>query len=266
MLIIGERINGMFQDVKKAIQTKDKTIIQNLARRQVAAGAQVLDVNVGPASSDQIGTMKWLVEIIQEVVDVTLALDSSKPAVIKEAIGLCKKPVFINSTTAQKEKLDVLLSLAVEKEASLIGLTMDEKGIPRDADSRAEMAVKIVTEAAEKGLPMERLYLDPIILPCNVAQAQALQVLETIRQIKILASPPPRTVLGLSNVSQGTPHRPLINRIYLVMAMAAGLDAAIVDPMDRELMEAAITAELLLNKTIYCDSFLGNIGDRKRLA
>jgi 5-methyltetrahydrofolate corrinoid/iron sulfur protein methyltransferase len=122
------------------------------------------------------------------------------------------------------------------------------------------MAVKIVTVATEKGLPMERLYLDPIILPCNVAQAQAPQVLETIRQIKILANPPPRTVLGLSNVSQGTPHRPLINRIYLVMAMTAGLDAAIVDPMDRELMEAVATTELLLNKTIYCDSFLGNIG------
>lgn len=256
MLIIGERINGMFQDVKKAIQTKDKNIIQNLAKQQVKAGSQVLDVNVGPASSDAVAAMKWLVEVIQEVVDVPLALDSSRPQVIKETIGLCKKPAFINSTTAQKEKLDVLLSLAVEKGASLIALTMDEKGIPRDADSRSEMAVRIITEAAGKGLPMERLYLDPIILPCNVAQPQAPQVLEAIKQIKILSSPPPRVVLGLSNVSQGTLFRPLINRTYLVMAIASGLDAAIADPMDKELMEAVITAELLLNKTIYCDSFL----------
>lgn len=256
MLVIGERINGMFKDVKKAIQEKDKSVIQNLARAQRDAGADVLDVNVGPASPDQVGSMKWLIETIQEVVDIPLALDSSKPNVIRDAIDMCKKPPFINSTTAQKEKIDILLPLAIEKDASLIGLTMDEKGVPRDADTRTEIAATIITEATEKGFPMERLYLDPIILPCNVAQPQASHVLEAIKQIKILSTPPCKTVLGLSNVSQGTPHRSLINRIYLVMAITAGLDAAIIDPMDRELVEASITAELLLNKTIYCDSFL----------
>jgi 5-methyltetrahydrofolate corrinoid/iron sulfur protein methyltransferase len=108
----------------------------------------------------------------------------------------------------------------------------------------------------EAGIPVEDIYLDPIILPVNVTQPQALEALESIREFKILSDPPPKTVVGLSNISQGTDKRNLINRIFLVMAIANGLDAAIVDPMDKELMDAVITAELLLNKHIYCDSFL----------
>jgi 5-methyltetrahydrofolate corrinoid/iron sulfur protein methyltransferase len=256
MLVIGERINGMFEDVKKAVATKDVRIIQNLAKKQGEAGAHVLDINVGPASADAAGTMKWLVEVIQDAVSVPLSLDSPNSKVIKSGLEVCKNEVIINSTTGQKEKLDILIPLAMERKASLVGLTMDEKGIPRDANTRSEIAARIITAAMEYGFPLEKLYIDPIILPCNVAQPQAGEVLESIRQIKILSDPPPKTVLGLSNVSQGTKERPLINRIYLIMAINSGLDAAIMDPMDDDLMNAMITAELLLNKNIYCDSFL----------
>ena len=119
-----------------------------------------------------------------------------------------------------------------------------------------EHAVKIVTKCQEVGLDTSDLYLDPIILPVNVAQAQGIEVLESIREFKLLCDPQPKTVVGLSNISQGTKKRSIINRTYLVMAMASGLTAAIMDPLDKKLMDAAITAELILNKTIYCDSFL----------
>lgn len=256
MLVIGELINGMYNEVRKAIGERDKASIQKLARDEVGAGASVLDVNVGPASANPVDAMKWLVETIQEVVDVPLALDSTKPNVIEEGLKLVKKPAMINSTTADKEKLDVLLPLAKQYKASIIALTMDKSGIPRDRNVRTEHAASIVSACQEAGIDASDLYIDPIVLPVNVAQPQAIEVLESIRDFRLLSDPPPKTVVGLSNISQGSNVRPLINRIFLVMAVSQGLDAAILDPLDKELMDAVITAELVLNKHIYCDSFL----------
>lgn len=255
MLIIGELINGMYKQVGYAIVDKDKKIIQKLALEQIKAGANLLDINVGPVSSNPIDDMKWLVDTIQEVTDAGLSLDSPKPKVIEQALKLTKNKAMINSTTADDEKLNALLPLAKEHKAYLIALTM-EKGIPRDRHVRSEMAAKIVSACMEINFDIRDLYIDPIVLPVNVAQSQGLEVLESLREIKLLSDPPPKTSVGLSNVSQGTQNRSLINRTFLVMAITMGLDAAILDPLDKELMDALITSELLLNKYIYCDSFL----------
>ncbi|MDB4349351.1 dihydropteroate synthase [Omnitrophica bacterium] len=256
MLVIGELINGMYKNVGNAIKTKDKAVIQDIAKKQVAAGANMLDVNTGPASSDPKNDIKWLIDAIQEAVDVPLALDSTKADVIEEGLKIAKKNALINSATADDEKLNTLLPMAKKYSAKLIGLAMDKKGIPRDRNQRSELALKIVSSCMEQGFPLEDLYIDPVVLPVNVAQPQGLEVLESIKEFKLLSDPPPKTVVGLSNVSQGTKDRSLINRTYLVMAVGFGLSAAIVDPLDRELMDAVITAELLLNKNIYCDSYL----------
>ena len=256
MLIIGERINGMFKDVAKAIAGKDKQTIQKLAKAQIAEGAGMLDVNVGPAVPDALSAMQWLVETIQQVADVPLALDSTKPEAIEAGLRLVKHKAMINSTTAAKEKLEKLLPMAKQYKASLIGLTMGASGIPRDRHERSQFAAEIVSACIEAGISTADIYLDPIILPVNVTQPQAIEVLESIREFKLLAQPSPKTVIGLSNVSQGTDLRSLINRTFLVMATGAGLDAAIADPLDKDLIDAVITAELLLNKHIYCASFL----------
>ncbi len=256
MLIIGERINGMFKDVGRAIASKDKRVIQDLAQRQVAKGAAILDVNVGPAAADALGAMQWLVETIQEVTNVSLALDSTKPEVIEAGLKLVKQKAIINSTTAAEEKLNLLVPMAKKYNAGIIGLTMGKSGIPRDRHERSAFAAEIVAKCMEVGLPTEDIYLDPIILPVNLAQQQVQEVLESIREFKLLADPAPKTTVGLSNISQGTNRRSLINRIFLTMAIAEGLDSAIADPLDDDLMNAVITAELLLNKHIYCDSFL----------
>ncbi len=256
MLVIGEKINGMYKEVGKAIREKDKETIQKLAKDQVEAGADYLDVNTGPSSANPLEAMEWLVDTIQEVSDAPLCLDTTKPEVMEAGLRKCKGKAMINSTTGQQEKLDALLPLAVKYNASIIGLAMDEKGIPRDAAGRAEIALRIVAAAMEKGINLEDLYIDPLILPVNVAQTTAGHVLESLRQFKLLSDPPPKTVLGLSNVSQGTKARELINRTYLAMAQACDLDAAIIDPLDDDLMDAMITADLLLNKNIYCDAFL----------
>ena len=256
MLVIGERINGMFDAVGKAIANKDKEVIQNLAKQQVNAGADMLDVNTGPAAANQVDVMKWLVETIQEAVEVPLSLDSTKPEVIKAGLNLVKKKALINSTTADPEKMDILIPIAKEYKAGLIGLTMDKKGIPRDMSQRSEFAAQIVTTCQDMGLDLDDLYLDPVILPVNMTQPHAVEVLEAIREIRLLSTPPPKMLVGLSNISQGAKERSLINRTFLAMAIGIGLDAAIMDPLDKDLMNAMITAELLMNKNIYCDSYL----------
>ena len=255
MFIIGERINGMFKKVGAAIANKDKNTIQDLAVAQVKAGANALDVNVGPTAEDPISAMEWLIDTISEVVNVPLAIDSPKVPVLEAGLKKAKKAI-INSTTCEQAKMSTILPLAKKYNVPIVALTISEKGVPADSNGRVELAANLVANAMELGIPTDSIYIDPVILPVNVAQPQCFEVLKAISECKMIASPSPKTILGLSNVSQGTKQRPLINRTYLAMASAYGLDAAILDPLDTELMNTMITADLLLNKNIYCDSYL----------
>ena len=256
MFIIGELINGMYQDAGQAIKNKDKSVIQRLAQEQVNAGCSALDLNCGPASRNPIEDMAWLVQTVQEVTDKTLCLDSTKPNAIEQGLKIIKNKAMINSTSADKEKLDILVPMAIKYKTGLIGLTLDKKGVPQDKDRRLELAAMIVADCQEKGFSPDELYIDPVVLPVNVAQAQLEATLQALSEFKIISQPPPKTVVGLSNVSQGTEQRSLVNRTFLIMGVLNGLDAAILDPLDKELMNSLITAELILNKQIYCDSFL----------
>lgn len=256
MFIIGELINGMYKNIGKAIKEKDKAVIQKCAQDQIKAGADALDVNCGPASANPVSDIQWLVQAIQEVTDKPLAIDSSKPQVIESGLKAVKNKAIINSTTADMEKLNVLVPMAKKYNATLIGLTISAKGIPQNKDQRLELAAVIAGVCADNNFPLENLYLDPIVMPVNVAQAQMKDILEAIREFKIITDPPVKTIVGLSNVSQGTCARSLINRTFATMAVGFGLDGAILDPLDSELVDSLITAELILSKQIYCDSFL----------
>jgi len=266
MILIGERINGMFKDVKQAIAEKNKQVIQDLAKKQVQAGANYLDVNVGTAAADQEGTMQWLVETIQETCSAPLSLDSQKPAVIAAGLKVlgAEAGVILNSTPLNKKSDDQVLDKYIEMaeqagpKASIIALTMDKNGVPQDTDTRVAIAAEIVQKAMEKGFDTQRILIDPILLPVKVpnAQAQPGNILAAVDQIKYLADPAPHITAGLSNISQGATERSLINRIFLAMAISHGLDSAIVDVLDENLMNALATAEMLMNKQIYSDSFL----------
>lgn len=256
MFIIGELINGMFKNVQHAIDKKDKTIIHDLAVRQCEAGASALDVNVGPLSKNPTSDMEWLVTTIQEKVNTRLCLDSTKPDVIEAGLKLTKNKPVINSTTADVEKLDIVVPLALRYNASLIGLALDKKGVPQDKDRRLELAAEIIGFCEASQFPIKELYLDPIVLPISIAQAQSNLIFESIKEFKLLSDPSPQTIVGLSNSSQGTKNRKIINRAYAIMALVSGLDAAILDPLDKELIDLIITGEVIQNKQIYCDSFL----------
>ncbi len=256
MLLVGERINGMFKDIGRAVAKKDPEPVRTWAIKQTEAGAHYLDVNTGPRAEDQVDAMKWLVKTIQEVTDIPLCLDSTNYDAIEAGLRLLKKPGMINSVHADREKIERVFPMAKEYNAKLIGLTMDKKGIPKDADSRTALAMELVAAADEFGFPIEDLYIDPLILPVNVAQDHAVEVLKTIQNAKTLSNPAPKTIVGLSNVSQKTVDRSLVNRTFMVMAMACGLDAAIVDVNDESLMDAVATARIILNEEVYADSYL----------
>jgi len=266
MILIGERINGMFTNVKQAIAEKDKHIIQELARKQTEAGATYLDVNVGTAAADQEGTMQWLVETIQQSCRTPLSLDSQKPSVIAAGLKVINADngVILNSSPLNRktdeEILDKYIEMAQQAgpKAGIIALTMDKNGVPQDIDTRVAIAAEIVQKAMEKGFDSERLLIDPIILPVKVpnAQVQPSNILTAMEQIRFLAEPAPHMTIGLSNLSQGAAERSLINRVFLAMAVSRGLDSAIVDIFDKRLMNVLATAEMLMNKQIYSDSFL----------
>jgi 5-methyltetrahydrofolate corrinoid/iron sulfur protein methyltransferase len=256
MIIIGERINGMFRDIARAIREKDPGPVQEWARKQEAMGAGYLDINVGPAVADRVSAMRWLVEVTQEATKLPLCLDSTDYDAIEAGLEICKQPAMINSVPAIAEKMDRIFTMASKYNAEVIGLAMNEEGIPKDAESRVALAMELVANCDAYGVPIDSLYIDPLVLPCNVGQAHGPEVFETLRQIKLLSDPPPKTVVGLSNISQGTKNRELINRTFAVMAMACGLDAAIADACDEELIAAIATARVLLNMDIYCDSYV----------
>lgn len=256
MIAVAERINGMFSDVRKAIVNRDPKPVQELAKRQSEAGASFLDLNVGTAAPDPVAAMRWLVQVTQEVTTTPLSIDSQKFDVVKATLEAVKGPSLINSCKGQPEELDRYLPLALEKNASLVCLTIDKQGIPQDIDKRVEIAANIVAKATEYGLEPTRLFIDPILFPINVDQKQPTLMLEVFRQIRYISDPPPHIIVGLSNLSQGTKERSLVNKTFLSMALAAGLDAAVMDVLDKNLMEVAICAEIILNKQIYSDYFL----------
>ena len=255
MILIGERVNAGFQDIKEAILNKDGDVIKDWAIKQTKAGANYIDVNLGTVSNKP-EDLCWMIEMVQEAVDTLISIDNNKPSMLKEAVPVCKKPPLINSTTAVEEKMNDLFPIVAEHGASIIGLVMDETGSPKDADKRVENAGKIIAKAMEFSISPEQIFLDPIVMPLKFMQEQAPEILKAASQFQLFSDPPCHMVCGLSNISNGTKYKKLINRTFLVMLIANGCDAAICDVMDDDLVDAVLTAELALNRQIYADSYI----------
>jgi 5-methyltetrahydrofolate corrinoid/iron sulfur protein methyltransferase len=256
MFIIGERINGMYKTVREAINNYDADFIINLAIEQIDAGADALDISVGPVKGDQSETMIWLVETVSSAVSVPLCIDSPHPDVIEAGIRAASGKTIINSLKNSPLHVEKLFPLAAETDSDIICLLMNEKGIPTDWSEKLEIAAELMTYAAEAGIEPDRLYFDPILLPVANAQKDVAETFELMDQLKILTSPPPHMIVGLSNLSQKAQHRGLLERTYCTMAMSHGLDAAILDPLDEKLMHAITAAETLLNRKLYAHSYL----------
>jgi len=255
MILIGERINTGFKDIRQAVLDKNPAPLQDWAKKQAEAGAHYLDVNLG-AVSGKPEDMIWMIEQVQAVTDTPISIDTNKVVILREAIKVCKRPPLLNSTDCSKEKLEPFIEIAAAHNASMIGLAMDENSSPKEASKRLEFAGVIAAAWMDAGLPMERLFLDPIVMPVKFMQDQGKEFLEAARQFQMLSDPPPNISCGLSNISSKATEKKLINRTFMVMAIAAGVNAVICDVMDVDLINAIKTADLLMNREIYADAYL----------
>ncbi len=258
MLVIGENINASNKSVGQAILNKDRQLLIDLAKVQASAGAHFIDVNVGSAQGweSREAAMEWLIELVQDAVDKPLVIDSDVPSIFEVALRKYKgDQVIINSVNAEPEKLKAMALLASEHKAMLVALAMGSEGIPNSVDARLAACDVIIASLARYGIKQEQVFFDPLVLPISVDSKQALVTLNTIREIKS-RYPSAKTVMGLSNISYGLPQRPLINRSFLLMAAYAGLDAAIMNPLDKKMMSIVHVAEMLTGRDTSCKSYI----------
>lgn len=255
MIIIGEKINATLSSIRAAIQNRDAREIMDLAKRQADAGADFVDVNVGTGAGsreEEIQSMKWAVETIQSEIQTPLSIDSSDPAVLEAGLQARNgQPSLINSTKAEKQSLEEVVPLARRYNDPLVALAMDEKGIPETIQDRLHACEKIARACERYGVPMESVFFDPLVMPIGTDIKHGLLTLNAVKEIK-REFPEAKTVLGISNISYGLPARNRLNAAFLHMATYAGLDAAIVDPLDDEVMAEVKTAEVLVGRDRHC--------------
>lgn len=258
MIIVGEKINASIPSVGEAIGRKDARFLADLAIAQDEAGADFIDVNAGDGrdtGSSPVDIMKWLVELVQESTSKPLCIDSDNPAVLEAGLDAYRgDEVMINSISAEEDRLVQVGRIAARAGAKVIALVMKGTGIPQTVEERLEAAEIIVEYLAGQGVAEENIYFDPLVLPVSVDPAQSGVTLKTIEALK-KRYPAAMTIMGLSNISYGLPARGIVNRSFLLMAAAAGLDAAILNPMDKRLMSLVKTADLLTGRDPRCKRF-----------
>lgn len=258
MFVIAENINVMSGAIGAALKARDKAPLQDLAKRLVAAGADALDVNLGPARKDGEGLMTFAVDALAEVVNCQLCLDTTNAAAMKAGIIRCQevglpRPI-VNSFSLQPAKLEGILPLAAEYGCDIIGLTM-EGSIPITATDRLNLAFELVAAANDAGISNDRILIDPVVLPLgvDVGQQHAAAVQEVVATLPHMFDPPVRSVCGLSNISNGAPEhvRPAINNVFIAMLAALGLSAVIADALDGEAMRTVRLVRALTDQSLY---------------
>ena len=271
MLTIGERINATRKNVSAAIRARDADAVREEAWRQYDAGALMLDINGGTTPETESEAAVWLMEITAAATSAPLCADSANPEVIEAMIRTCLRVrgahapgswetapgvpwLLINSISAERERYDSILPLVKKYNTAVVALCLDEN-MPDSARERVAVGASLIERLAEDGVPPERVYADPLVLPVGVDARQGLAAIQTVTLLK-QRFPTLRTVCGLSNVSFGLPARGLLNRAFLTLLVGAGLDAAIVDPTDKKLMAALNAALALCNRDPYCADYI----------
>ena len=256
MVIVGELINSTRKKVKEAMEKNDEEYIKNLAIKQDKAGSNFIDVNAGAFVFDEVKKLEWAMNIIQDVTKKPLSIDSPRPEALELGLKIHKngKPL-INSITKESERWKKVLPLTLEYDSYILGLCIDDNGIPDDADTRFKIAARIINDLVKEGKNIEDIAIDPITNPLSVNTTYGLVLLDTVKKIK-KEFPEVKVIAGLSNISYGLPARKQINRAYMVMAMTYGLDGALIDPLDPVMISIIKAAESLLNKDPYCANYL----------
>jgi 5-methyltetrahydrofolate--homocysteine methyltransferase len=251
MKIIGEKINGTRKSVAKAIAERDANFIKGLALKQTEAGVDWLDVNAGTHPNQEPDDLVWLINNIQSAVDTPLCLDSTNPKALSEAVRAVNKTPMINSISGEPERLNNVLPVVAEYGCEVIALAIGEKKVPETSAERLVFIQKVLEATRAAGIPDEKIFVDPLVMTIGTNNQSGLIFLDTLRAVRT-AYPQVHFAAGLSNISFGLPARSWINRAFLTLALEAGLDCAIIDPLDRELRAALFAAELVLGHDRHC--------------
>ena len=256
MIIIGEKINSTLKAIRPAIESYDAETVASVAKQQFEAGADYIDVNAGIFVEDEPERLAWLVETVQNVVDAPLTIDSPSAAAIRKALEVNKNPkVMINSITDEPHRFEEIAPLVVEFKAEIVALCMDETGMPETAEDRVKIAKSLIKKLTKEGVPITNIYIDPLVRPISTGSHYGNVAIDTIREVK-KEYPDVHIACGLSNISFSLPARKLINQAFLVAAIGAGMDGAIIDPMDKKLMSMIYASEALFGRDNYCKNYL----------
>jgi len=256
MIVVGELINSTRKKIREAMEKRDAGFIKDLAKKQDEAGSDFIDVNAGAFVDDEIEILEWAINEVQEASEKPLAIDSPRGKAIAEGLKLHKngKPM-INSITKETERWEELFPIAVESDSYILGLCIDNSGIPEKADDRVRIAESIINDLTKAGKPIADIAIDPLTTPLSVNTGYGILVTDTVRMIKE-SFPEVKLITGLSNISYGLPARRQVNRAFVVMCMVHGLDGALIDPLDSTMMSLIMATEALLNKDQFCSKFL----------
>ena len=255
MIIIGELINASRKAIGAAIEAGDTEAVQKVAKDQAEAGADFIDVNAGIFVGKEPQYLKWLVQTVQEVTDTPCAIDSPDPAAIEAALKVHKGIPMINSISLEKERYEKLMPIIAGTDMRVIALCMSDEGMPQTVDDRLKIADKLVNGLVQNNVSIENIFVDPLVQPLSVNDLFGLEFLNAIEHI-MKRFEGVHTACGLSNISYGLPARKFMNQTFMAMAIAKGLDGAIVNPLDKKMMANIIAAEALVGKDNFCTDYL----------
>jgi cobalamin-dependent methionine synthase I len=251
MIIIGELINASRKAIKAAIEAQDAESIQKVAKEQADAGADYIDVNAGIFVGKEPEYLKWLVETVQQATDKPCAIDSPDPAAIEMALSVHKGTPMINSISLEKERYEKLMPIVANTDMKVIALCMSDAGMPQTVDDRMKIADELVGGLLKNNVKVENIFVDPLVQPLSVDGTFGVEFINTIEKI-VATFPGIHTACGLSNISYGLPARKFMNQTFMTMAIAKGLDGAIINPLDKKMMANIIAAEALAGRDNFC--------------
>ncbi len=256
MLLIGERINATRKSIQKALTNKDADLIQEQARNQDLAGADYICVNTGLHPAREKDLMVWAIENIQQVTEKPLCIDSANPEVIEAALAVSTgtRPM-VNSMSMKSGAHESILPLVHEHNTKLVALTQDDRGVPEDVDTRLRITERIVKACTDHHIDLADVFIDPLVLALSVDDRSGATTIRSIQAIKE-HWPRVKVLSGIGNISFGLPHRGLITRTYLAMMFAIDVDAIFVDPLNRKMMSAVMSASMLIGRDKMCADYI----------
>lgn len=255
MIIIGELINASRKAIKAAIEAGDGAAIRAVAADQAAAGANYIDVNAGIFVGREAEYLTWLVREVQSACDRPCAIDSPDYRAIEAALAVHTGPAMINSISLEKERYENILPIVSGTDHKVIALCMSDEGMPETVDDRLRIADRLVNGLVRSNVRIDNIYVDPLVQPISVKNHFGMEFIASVEGIKN-RFPGVHTACGLSNVSFGLPARKFMNQTFMVMAIARGLDGAIINPLDKRMMAGIVAAEALAGRDSYCMKYL----------